>query len=115
MLQQIDSRGLEEHSDKVTVSLRSWTTNSEKFSLGEVAVCGLAAAVMDTEELGLALSRHVVGDWGIVSDVEKVINDCCLQHGGSVRSAFLCVTGDTITITTDAVRQTTTVTLETDA
>jgi len=113
MLQETQERSVEENSDRVVVKLKPWADTSKRFPLGSVAISGAAAATLDVEDLGLALSRHVVGDWGEVGDVEKLINDCCVEFGGGLRSVFRSECGTWYVISTDSARQVTTVTLAT--
>lgn len=109
MLQQTEKQDVEESQDRIIVRLRPWAKQQERFSLGRVAVSSAAAGMLDPEEIGLALSRHLVGDWGEVGDIEKLLNDCCLDFGGELRSAYLSGCGERFLVLTDGERQTTTV------
>ncbi len=112
MLQQTTQKVAEQPLDRVVVSLKPWAKSQNRFSLGSVAISGTAAAMLDADEIGLALSRHLVGDWGEVSDIEKLINDCCVEFGGKLKSAYLSACGSRYLVITDDARETTTVLAE---
>ena len=48
------------------------------------------------------LSRHVVGDWGVVGEEDKALNDEAVKHGSRILSAYLMKTGEKIWIITEA-------------
>lgn len=90
-----------------------------KFSLGQIV--GTRGAIDALREAGQeALSfigRHVLGDWGIVSDGDKKLNDEAVAHEGDpdkqqrVLSAYKLNDGTKIWIITEWDRSVTTILL----
>jgi hypothetical protein len=83
------------------------------FSLGMVvgtqgAVAALEAAGQGPQEF---LDRHVRGDWGEVSEVDKYENDFSLQHSLRILSAYTTRAGERIWVLTEADRSATTILL----
>ena len=75
------------------------------FKLGQVV--GTPAALEALDKTGQApwefLSRHVAGDWGILDDEDKTLNDQSVQDGSRILSAYLLKDGKTkIWIITEA-------------
>jgi hypothetical protein len=50
------------------------------FALGQVTITEGVEKTIPTEEINVALSRHICGDWGEVSELEFEINNCRLQN-----------------------------------
>lgn len=48
------------------------------------------------------LSRHVAGDWGVVDDEDKTLNDGALKDGSRILSAYLMKTSQKLWIITEA-------------
>lgn len=53
------------------------------------------------------LSRHLVGDWGDVSQEEKMLNNEAVKHGEEILSAYQLPTGLEIWVITEANREAT--------
>lgn len=69
-----------------------WRKREKKhlFPLGRVTVTSAAARILDrNDESSLdLLERHVVGDWGLVCEAQKVANDWAAKNGIPARSVF---------------------------
>ena len=81
------------------------------FQLGDInATCGVRSKVTQEEAL-IALSRHVVGDWGNVGQQDWKENDRSVECGLRILSSY--VGGDSVTywIITEADRSATTILL----
>jgi hypothetical protein len=55
--------------------------------------------------------RHVLGDWGDVTDSDKKSNEIALQMGGRILSAYDLPGGTTVWVTTEPDRSATTLML----
>jgi hypothetical protein len=60
----------------------------------------LEAAGQRPEEF---LARHLAGDWGLVDDEDKALNDAALLDGSRLLSAYATRRGESIWIITEAV------------
>jgi len=82
------------------------TTNRSgpKFVLGQqVATPGALEALRLAGQSPLQLvSRHVVGDWGDLSDEDKRLNDEALKDGSRLLSAYTLRSGVRVWIITEA-------------
>lgn len=83
------------------------------FSLGQVlatpgALEALQEAGQTPEEF---LSRHIVGDWGVVSSEDAKENDFSVKNGFRILSAYKLSTGTKIWIISEADRSATTILL----
>ena len=67
------------------------------FKLGQVlSTPGALRALEQTEEYPWQfLSRHAAGDWGIVDDEDKSLNDGAVKDGSRILSAYLLNDGET--------------------
>jgi hypothetical protein len=82
-----------------------------KFPLGNVVVTGRVIAALKGEPiLEWMLARHQFGDWGNVSDDEKLTNDAAVA-GYALNSAYRTDDGMEFWVVTDADRKFTTVML----
>jgi hypothetical protein len=77
-----------------------------KFQLGQlVATPGALRALEDAgQSVVFFLSRHVQGNWGIVNDEDKRLNDQALVDGSRLLSAYRTLKGTKIWIITEADR-----------
>ncbi len=75
-----------------------------KFSLGQTLAT--PSALKALEEAGQSpaffLDRHVQGDWGLVNEEDKRLNDQALVDGGRLLSAYKTLKGERIWIITEA-------------
>jgi hypothetical protein len=56
-------------------------------------------------ELMAVVSRHLVGDWGDVTEEEKLLNDLAIDHGKRITSVYQLPTGNEIWVVTAGDRQ----------
>ena len=84
-----------------------------RFALGRVvATPGALRALEKAEQLPAEfLDRHVSGDWGDVPEEDKQENECALQNGLRIFSAYITNAGEKIWIITEADRSATTILL----
>ncbi len=66
----------------------------KKFNPGQLVMTrGVYDIMADNEEFSshvrLSVIRHMAGDWGDVSDEDRVTNELALQEGDSLFSAYL--------------------------
>ena len=59
-----------------------------KFSLGQMVATPNALAQIPNDEILLALSRHVRGDWGTLDKEDLESNERALQRGGRLFSSY---------------------------
>lgn len=79
------------------------------FKLGHVVSTPGALEAMKGENAMAYLTRHAHGDWGVVSDGDKRLNDRALKDGTRLFSAYVLRDGVTrIWIITEADRSATT-------
>jgi hypothetical protein len=80
-----------------------------RFSLGQVVATPGALAAL--EEAGQRpeefLSRHIVGDWGVVPAEDKQENELSVEKGFRILSAYVLKTGVKIWIISEADRSST--------
>jgi hypothetical protein len=96
-----------------TKALFDWTHPEMKFQLGDVVGSAAAKLAVHPSAAGMALARHVSGDWGITHPKNKAENDLALVQGGRITSAFETESGVCFMISTNAERtQTHIVTLD---
>lgn len=81
------------------------------FPLGMVVATPGCLEVTSEEERISALTRHIGGDWGEVSDGDKECNDEALKEGGRILSAYQTSSGLRFWIITEWDRSVTTILL----
>lgn len=89
-------------------------TTRKRFRLGTVYVTPALAAAVTTEEIVAALSRHVQGDWGEVTEQDRLENELSLQEGYRLMSVYRTAGDQTFWIITEADRSATVVLLPGD-
>lgn len=74
------------------------------FKLGQVvATPGALDALRETAQSPWEfLSRHVVGDWGELSDGDRELNDLAVKDGSRILSAYKTKTGVKVWLITEA-------------
>lgn len=79
------------------------------FAGGSVLATPQALAAVTEAEIEVLdlLARHLLGDWGDVSETEKLLNDQAVVHGQRLTSVYQLPTGHEIWVTTAGDRQTT--------
>ena len=85
-----------------------------KFPLGHLVVTPNALAHIPNDEILLALSRHVRGDWGTLDPEDWNANEKALQHGGRLFSRYYSTQQVKFWIITECDRSATTVLLPED-
>lgn len=105
-----------------TITRRTASTKTEKgmsdmtaalFRLGRLVITPQANAVLNKTDVRMALGRHVHGDYGEVSDLDKEANAEALKTGDRILSAYYS-NGIRYWIITEADRTSTTVLLPDD-
>jgi hypothetical protein len=82
-----------------------------KFPLGSTVATPGALAKVPTEEIQTALIRHLHGDWGDLSDDDRLENERSLREGLRLISVFHTNAGVRFYIITEHDRSTTTILL----
>lgn len=59
-----------------------------RFPLGQIVYTGNALSRLRTEEVLIALHRHVQGDWGDLFPEDTLANEIALHQGGKLLSAY---------------------------
>lgn len=85
-----------------------------KFSLGQLVATPNALAHIPNEEILIAISRHVRGDWGVLDREDLQSNEDALQNGGRLFSSYLSQQNVKFWIITEWDRSVTTVLLPED-
>lgn len=86
-------------------------SHRNKFKAGRlVATPGVLKAV-PADELTDAMIRHLHGDWGVVCDEDKALNNMALERGGRLHSAYYSKANIKFWIITEADRSATTLLL----
>jgi hypothetical protein len=85
-----------------------------KFSFGRIVATPNALAQIPNDEILLALSRHVQGDWGELDAEDRNANERALKGGGRLLSQYRSVQNVKFWIITEADRSVTTVLLPED-
>ena len=73
-------------------------------SISQNALMALGLAGEDFRAL---LALHLTGDWGIVTEEEKMLNDLAVEHGELIRSIYRLPSGVEIYVTTTEDREST--------
>jgi hypothetical protein len=79
-----------------------------EFPLGRVVLTSSVAEAVDRVTLVTALRRHASGDWGDVSDMDKLANDLALVDATRIVSAYKSPEGRVFWVYTEADRSQTT-------
>jgi hypothetical protein len=87
---------------------------SMKFVLGELVITPAALQAVPAEEIYRGIDRHVCGDWGEVSDADRVENEFALRHGLRLLSVYEMQSGVRFWVLTEGDRTATTVLLPGD-
>jgi hypothetical protein len=61
---------------------------SLKFSLGQMLATPSLLNTISTNEIQLALERHIRGDWGLIDPLASKANDEALISGGRLLSSY---------------------------
>ena len=82
-----------------------------RFPLGRLLGTPGVLNAVPADELGAALGRHALGDWGNVDVDDRQANNCALTSSARLLSAYRSKAGITFWIITEADRSVTTVLL----
>ena len=82
-----------------------------RFPLGRTVITRGALDALDSEEVRVAMGRHVRGDWGDLCEEDRQANDAALCTGTRLLSAYHTEDGRKFWIITEADRSATTVLL----
>jgi hypothetical protein len=85
-----------------------------KFPLGEFYITKAAHELLTQEDVEVALARHVIGDWGDVSDDDRNQNELSVTDRYRLFSVYHSAGGIKFWIITEADRSVTTVLLPDD-
>lgn len=88
--------------------------SAAKFPLGRLVATPNALQSIPSDEMLVALRRHVIGDWGDLSAHDRQENEVSLTEGFRLLSAYRTRRGVTFWIITEADRTSTTVLLPQD-
>lgn len=83
------------------------TTDAPRFNLGRLLYSPGVHETIPREEHGIALGRHIAGDWGDLDDEDKKKNDRALEEGGRLFSAYTSASGTRFYCITQADRSST--------
>lgn len=83
------------------------------FPLGQVGITEGAVEALERANISASsiVQRHVLGDWGDVTDQDKKSNDLALEMGGRILSAYHLPDRTEVWVTTEPDRNATTVLL----
>jgi hypothetical protein len=86
-----------------------------KFPLGRLVITPAVLHTIPEDEICHALDRHVLGQWGDLSDRDRAANELALSSASPLVSVYQTATGTEFRIVTTGDRFTTTVFLPSDA
>lgn len=83
------------------------------FPLGQIIITPTAFELLGDENISpeSVIQRHVLADWGDMTDSDKQANELAVEMGGRILSAYKLPSGAVIWVTTDPDRTATTVML----
>lgn len=84
------------------------------FRLGRIHATPRALTSLNQEDISLGIQRHQAGDWGDLSEEDRLANDRALMACGRLFSSFKASNGTKFWIITEADRSATTVLLPED-
>ena len=91
-----------------------YTTTAPAFALGRLVATPAVLDAVPRKELFQALGRHLVCDWGDITEADKRNNESALQYGKRLLSAYQSEGGTRFWIITEADRSATTFLLPED-
>jgi hypothetical protein len=90
------------------------TVFGSQFDLGQIVITRHALNEIPMEVVGVALERHMNGDWGELNSFDCEQNDLALINGDRLFSRYESPSGTVFWIITEADRSVTTVLLPSD-
>lgn len=88
--------------------------NTLPFALGQTVITKAARESLYPDDILMGLRRHAARDWGEVDSQDWTENDCSLQNGLRLISAYRDRAGNKFWVVTEADRRATTVLLPED-
>lgn len=88
--------------------------DERKFGLGRILITPNALQNLTINEIGVALQRHIKGDWGIVDRDDWIENDVALIEGRRLLSAYQSKALEVFWIITERDRLSTTILMPED-
>lgn len=85
-----------------------------RFELGQTFITPAAMNTLHPQDVLLGLSRHSRGDWGVMCEEDKAVNEAALKKGGRLFSAYRDRQDVKFWIITEADRSVTTILLPED-
>ena len=85
--------------------------STRKFHLGQVVITPAAKTTLSNNDVVNALTRHISGDFGIVSKDDKALNEEAIKTGDRILSAYKDRKGIKFWIITECDRSATTIML----
>lgn len=81
------------------------------FPLGQIGITDAALEVLQQANISpqSIIQRHVLGDWGDLTDSDKKTNELAVEMGGRILSAYKVPDGTTVWVTTEPDRSATTI------
>jgi hypothetical protein len=86
------------------------------FPLGRIRITNGALEALGQSNISAdsIIQRHVLGDWGDISDEEKQSNDLAVEMGGRISSTYSLPDGTRVWVYTEGDRRETTILLPDD-
>jgi hypothetical protein len=84
---------------------------NQKFRLGNVVITQGVASEISDNDLGMAIRRHSVGDWGDICSFDREVNEDALINIGRLKSNYKSSSGVEFWIITEWDRSATTILL----
>lgn len=84
---------------------------TQKFALGQILITPGAKEAVDHNDVVAALGRHRSGDFGIVCEEDKALNEEAVETGDRILSAYIDRNGEKFWIITEWDRSATTILL----
>ena len=85
-----------------------------KFNLGWLIITTATLQTLTLDEICLALDRHILGQWGDLSDHDRAANELALSTGSRLLSVYHTGSGMEFRVLTTGDRFTTTMYLSTE-
>jgi len=82
--------------------------DNPRFALGDLFCTPGVQQAIPSQELSVALKRHLSGDWGELGPEDKQANDRSLEVGARLLSSYRSASGKKFWIITEANRSSTT-------
>jgi len=86
------------------VALNRTSRLKPRFLMGRIVAtpAALAALELASQSADVLLARHQGGDWGVLDEADRQVNEIAIEEGNRILSAYQLKTGDLIWIITEA-------------